>query len=391
MKYELRPYQKKAADAAVEFFKGKVDGNGLIIVPTGGGKSVIISDIAHRLDEPLLIFCPSREITLQNYEKMRNIDPYNCSVYSASVGQKEISRITFATIGSAMNHIQDFSIFRYVMVDEAHFVNSQGGMYEKFIHAENRRVVGLTATPFRLGRGMNGMSMLKFLTRTRPRIFDKVLYCCQVSELLAKGFLANLKYFDLTAINLDMVKTNSTGADYDEKSLKAEYERSGFYDKLTTATLRVLSPKSGIPRKGVLVFTRFTEEADKLVNKLKLVGIQAAIVTADTKKNEREQILEEFKNGEIKVVANVGILTTGFDYPELDTIVMGRPTKSLSLWYQCVGRAIRPYKGKEGWVIDLCGTYRRFGSVADLKIECPYGSVKWAVYSKGRQLTNVSF
>ena len=388
---ELRPYQKKAADAAVSFFQGKVGGNGLIIVPTGGGKSHIISNIAYRLDEPLLVFCPSREITLQNFEKMQNIDPFSCSVYSASVGQKEISKMTFATIGSVINHINDFAMFRYVIVDEAHFVNSRGGMYEKFIHAENRKVVGLTATPFRLGKGMEGMSILKFLTRTRPRIFDKVLYCCQVSELLAKGYLADLKYFDLTAINLDMVKTNSTGADYDEKSLKAEYLRSGFYDKLTTATLRVLKPKSGMPRKGVLVFTRFTEEAEKLVQKLKIIGIQAAIVTATTPKKERQQILAGFKKGAIKVVANVGILVTGFDYPELDTIIMARPTKSLSMWYQIVGRALRPFKGKEGWVIDLCGTYRRFGTVADLKIECPAGTSKWAVYSRGRQLTNISF
>lgn len=391
MEIRLREYQQKSADAAVDFFKSKSEGGGLIVVPTGGGKSHIIANIAHRLDEPLLVFCPSREITLQNFEKMRDIDPFNCSVYSASVGRKEISKITFATIGSAINHIDDFSAFRYVIVDEAHFVNSKGGMYEEFIRVVQRKVVGLTATPFRLGKGMEGMSMLKFLTRTRPRIFDRVLYCCQVSELLAKGYLAQLSYYDLTAINLEMVKTNSTGADYDEKSLKEEYERSGFYDKLTTTTLRVLKPKNGIPRKGVLVFTRFTEEADNLVEKLKMKGVRAAIVTGETPKKGREKLLEDFKSGNIKVIANVGVLTTGFDYPELDTVILGRPTKSLALYYQCVGRAIRPYKGKEGWIIDLCGTYRRFGAVSDLKIECPPGTSKWAVYSKGRQLTNVSF
>ena len=91
------------------------------------------------------------------------------------------------------------------------------------------------------------------------------------------------------------------------------------------------------------------------------------------------------------MVSNVGTLTTGFDYPELDTIILARPTKSLALYYQMVGRAIRPHKGKEGWVVDLGGSYRRFGNVADLRIECPAGTSKWAVYSRGRQLTNVSF
>jgi len=375
----------------VAAFTSKQESNGLLILPTGAGKSLVIADIAHRLEGPLLILQPSKEILEQNFAKLQSYGIWDSSIYSASVGYKEINRITFATIGSVMNHMDDFAHFKNVMIDECHYVNSKGGMYEEFIHAVPRKVVGLTATPYRLGRGAEGMSMLKFLTRTKPRIFSRVLYCCQISELLAKGYLAQLSYYDLTAINLEMVKSNSTGADYDEKSLKEEYERSGFYDKLTTTTLRVLKPKSGIPRKGVLVFTRFTEEADNLVEKLMVKGIRAAIVTGETPKRERENMLEDFKSGKIQVIANVGVLTTGFDYPELDTIILGRPTKSLALYYQMVGRAIRPHQGKDGWVIDLGGTYRRFGAVADLRIDCPPGSSKWAVYSRGRQLTNVSF
>ena len=391
MRYQLRPYQKQASDAAVAAFTSKQESNGLLILPTGAGKSLVIADIAHRLEGPLLILQPSKEILEQNFAKLQSYGIWDSSIYSASVGYKEINRITFATIGSVMNHMDDFAHFKNVMIDECHYVNSKGGMYEEFIHAVPRKVIGLTATPYRLGRGAEGMSMLKFLTRTKPRIFSRVLYCCQISELLAKGYLAQLSYYDLTAINLEMVKSNSTGADYDEKSLKEEYERSGFYDKLTTTTLRVLKPKSGIPRKGVLVFTRFTEEADNLVEKLMVKGIRAAIVTGETPKRERENMLEDFKSGKIQVIANVGVLTTGFDYPELDTIILGRPTKSLALYYQMVGRAIRPHQGKDGWVIDLGGTYRRFGAVADLRIDCPPGSSKWAVYSRGRQLTNVSF
>lgn len=380
-----------ASDAAVSAFTSERKGNGLLILPTGAGKSLVIADIAHRLDGPLLILQPSKEILEQNFAKLQSYGCWDCSIYSASVGRKEINRITFATIGSVMNHMDDFAHFENVMIDECHGVNSKEGQYEKFLHAVPRKVVGLTATPYRLGKGPNGMSMLKFLTRTRPRIFDHVLYYCQISELLAKGYLAQLSYYDLTAIRLEMVKSNSTGADYDEKSLKLEYERSGFYDKLTTTTLRVLKPKSGVPRKGVLVFTRFIEEAEILVEKLKIKNIRAAIVTGETPKKEREDILADFKAGTIKVVANVGTLTTGFDYPALDTIILGRPTKSLSLYYQMVGRAIRPFNGKDGWVIDLGGSYRRFGAVSDLRIECPPGSQRWIVTSRGRQLTNIAF
>lgn len=391
MMYQLRTYQKQASDAAVASFTSRGRGNGLLILPTGAGKSLVIADIAHRLDGPLLILQPSKEILEQNFAKLQSYGEWDCGAYSASVGCKDIRRITFATIGSVMNHMADFSHFKNVIIDECHCVNSTGGMYEKFIHSEDRKVVGLTATPYRLGRGMEGMSMLKFLTRTRPRVFTNVLYCCQVSELLAKGYLANLSYYDLTAIDLKMVRSNSTGADYDEQSLLEEYERVGFYDKLTTTTLRVLRPKNGIPRKGVLVFTRFIREADELVGKLISKGIKSAIVTGETPKKERERIIRGFKNGDIKVVANVGTLTTGFDYPELDTIILARPTKSLALYYQMIGRSIRPCKGKNGWVIDLGGSLRRFGKVSDLRIECPVGTSKWIVTSKGRQLTNINF
>lgn len=392
MAYTLRPYQKEASDAAVRAFTGKTKKNGLLILPTGAGKSLVVADIASRLDSPLLIFNPSKEILEQNFAKLQNYGIFDCGCYSASVGCKDIKRITFATIGSVMNHMQDFQHFKYVLVDECHLINAKGGQYKTFFEAADRQVIGLTATPYRLGKGFNGTSMLKFLTRTRPRIFDEVLYYCQISELLTKGYLADLQYFDCTQLDMTNVTSNSTGADYDDNSLKLEYERSGFYDQLTSTTLRVLKPKSKIPRKGILVFTRFTEEAEKLTNRLQSKGINAAIVTGETPKKERENILEKFKDGIIKVVSNVGVLTTGFDYPALDTVILARPTKSLSLYYQMVGRAIRPCKGKDGWVIDLGGSYRLFGKVSDLKIDLEVpNSTRWCIKSLGKQLTNVSF
>lgn len=389
MMYTLRSYQKQASDAAVRAFTKQKDKNGIIVLPTGGGKSLVIADIASRLDSPLLVFQPSKEILEQNFSKLQSYDILDCGVYSASVGCKDINRITFATIGSVMNHMEDFDCFKNIIVDECHYVNSKAGQYKQFIEAKNRRVVGLTATPYRLDRVGMG-SVLKFLTRTRPRIFSSVLYCCQVGDLLAKGYLANLNYYDLTTLDLRNVKSNSTGINYDEKSLLAEYDRSGFYDKLSNTVIKVMHPKSGVPRKGILVFTAFTREARELTDKLKSIGVQAAIVTGETPKKEREDILSRFKSGEIKVVSNVGVLTTGFDYPELDTIILARPTKSLGLYYQMIGRAIRPSKDKDGWIVDLSGTYRRFGKVSDLIINHPVGSTKWAVWSRGRMLTNVA-
>lgn len=391
MKYVLREYQRNASIAAVRAFTDKKANNGLLILPTGAGKSLVIADIASKLDGPLLILQPSKEILEQNFAKLQSYGCWDASIYSASVGYKDINRITFATIGSVMNHMDDFAHFKNVMIDECHYVNSKAGQYKKFLESADRRVVGLTATPYRLCSYQGG-SMLKFLTITKPRIFSDVLYFCQISDLLGKGYLANLHYYDCTKLDMSKVRPNSTGADFDEKSLKLEYERVGFKDQLASTTVRVLHPKNGVPRNGVLVFTRFIDEADVLVKRLKSVCINAAIVTGETPKKEREDILAQFKSGRIKVVANVGTLTTGFDYPELDTVILARPTKSLALYYQMVGRAIRPCKGKEGWIVDLGGSYKRFGNVAELKIGLEYGSrQKWAVYSQGKQLTNVLF
>ena len=376
-----------------EYFGFTLDGNHLycdnqFFIHHNSGKSLVIADIASRIEGPLLVFQPSKEILQQNFAKLQSYGIFDCGCYSASVGSKDINRITFATIGSVMNHVRDFDCFKNVIIDECHYVNSKAGQYKQFIEAKNRQVIGLTATPYRLDRTEGG-SILKFLTRTRPRIFSKVIYCCQIGELLSKGFLAELHYYDLTTLDLRRVRSNSTGADYDEKSLLAEYERSGFYDKLSNTVVKVMQPKSGIPRNGILVFTAFTKEARQLVDKLQTLGVNAAIVTGETPKKEREEILDRFKRREIKVVANVGVLTTGFDHPALDTVILARPTKSLGLYYQMVGRAIRPFQGKEGWIVDLSGNYRRFGNVADLFISKPPGTTKWAVYSRGIQLTNV--
>lgn len=394
MKYKLRPYQQKAANAAINSFMrgGK---NGLLILPTGAGKSLVIAAIARSMMSPLLVFCPSKEILEQNYEKMKSYGIDNLGVYSASFNQKEKRKITLATIGSVHNHLKDFRPYKYIIIDEAHQVNAKGGMYEEFIHDRpDRCVVGLTATPYRLSSSFNGGHELKFLTRTRPRIFSEVLYYCQIKDLLYQGFLADLRYFDLSkyiSFDINRVRLNRSGTEYDDESLKLEIKRSDFAADLENWTIRSLHPNDGSTRNGVLVFTRFVAESQHLVDKLLSKGIRAAIVTGDTPKKERERIVSEFKSRRIRVVANAGVFSTGFDYPELDTIIMARPTNSLALWYQCVGRAIRPFDGKVGWVLDMCGTYRKFGAVSDLTIECPPNTQKWAIISRGRQLTNTPF
>ena len=385
----LRDYQKAASDKAVAFFKDKnKKSNGVMVLPTGAGKSIVIADIAHRLNDYVLIFCPSREIVEQNFKKLCSYGILDCSIYSASFNSKEISRITFATIGSVKSHPELFAHFKNIIVDECHLVNPIEGMYKDFFDAVKCKVLGLTATPYRLSSSRDFGSMLKFITRTKPHVFSKVIYHVQVSTLLDMGYLSKVNYYPMnpTGWNELNLKINTTGADYTDKSVQKEYERIDFYSYIVHIVQRLMNPKAGGKRKGILVFTRFLKEAERLT--MSIPG--CVIVSGDTPKKERERILEMFKVGEIPVVANVGVLTTGFDYPELDTVVMARPTMSLAMYYQIVGRCIRPYKGKTAWFVDLCGNINRFGEVSDLHLK-DTGNGKWAVFSKGRQLTNVRF
>ncbi len=325
----------------------------------------------------------------QNLSKLQSYG-YQGSVYSASKGRTEVSNITFATIGSVVGKASLFENFRYIIVDECDLVNSEEGMYKTFLSAlmeRKAKVLGLTATPYRLFSDASG-SMLQFITMTHPRIFKELIYCVQNRTLFDAGYLAKMEYVSVNGFDRGRLEINSTGADYTDDSVERYYRSINFPDKVAQVVERQMQT-----RKNGLIFTRFVDEARYLANNLE--GI--AIVTGETPKKERERTLEAFKAGDVWGVANVGVLTVGFDHPELETIFMARPTKSLRLYYQMAGRGIRPHKDKACCrVVDMCGNFKEFGRLEDLEIGrevAPYGSRydqdRWFVASNGRQLTNV--
>lgn len=383
MEYKLRDYQQQAVETAVRFFGSPTKRNGIIVLPTGAGKSLVIANIAYRLDAPVIIFQPSREILEQNYNKLCSYGALGAGIFSASFNRREVCKITFATIGSVKNYTDYFRRFRYVIIDECHYVNAESGMYRDFIAATGCKVLGLTATPYRLYSSRFYGSMLRFLTRTRPRIFDDVLYYVDVATLLQRGYLAQMNYYQLNMINPATLRVNSTGADYTDASVRRAYAEAKFNDSLVNIIQRLLVAG----RTSILVFTRFIEEAEHLVESC---SGKAAVVSGNTPKAKREAILSAFKSKRLHVVANVGVLTTGFDFPELATVVLARPTMSLALYYQMCGRAIRPSGDKVSWIVDLCGNYKRFGRVDALRMGQPSPGI-WAVYSGNKQLTNVYF
>jgi len=380
--FQPRPYQTEAINAGVEFFNNKKkDFNAFQILPTGSGKSVVIANVAMGLEGKTIVFQPSKEILEQNYKKFVSYG-YRAGIYSASAGHKFIDRITFATIGSVIRKKHLFRDVKHIIIDECHLVNASDGMYHEFIHSiPEAKVLGMTATPYRLTAGFDG-AMLKFLNRTNPRIFNKCIYYIQNDVLFNAGHLAKLEYYDKTVIDRTMLQMNTSGTDFTESSLKSYYRKIDMPSKTVDMANRMLAK-----RKNLLVFCSLISEAQEVAK-----GIPGSVVlTGETESSLRDKILAQFKAGIIKCVLNVGVLTTGFDYPELEAVLIARSTMSLALYYQIVGRGMRPHKDKEScWICDLGGNIKYFGKIETMRvIEDDKG--KLSIWNNGKQLTNVTF
>ena len=381
MSFIPRPYQTEAIERGVEFFHAKKQFNAFEILPTGSGKSVVIANVAMGLPGRPIVFQPSKEILEQNFRKFTSYG-YRAGIYSASAGHKFIDKITFATIGSVIKKQHLFRDVEHIIIDECHLVNAKGGMYQEFINGlPHAKALGLTATPYRLTSSMEG-AQLKFINRTNPRIFNKCVYYIQNNTLFDAGHLAKLEYWDKTVIDRTMLQLNSTGTDFTDASLRSYYRKIDMPSKTIEFANRLLAK-----RKNLLVFCSLIDEAKEVAK-----GIPGAVVvTGDTLPSERSRILTQFKSGTIRCVINVGVLTTGFDYPELEAVLLARSTMSLALYYQIVGRAMRPHPEKESaWIVDLGGNYNYFGKIETMKIK-EDDKGKLSIWNNGKQLTNVNF
>ena len=377
---DLRPYQKEAVAAALS------TDNGLLVLPTGSGKSLVIAGIVNSLSGKTVIFQPNKEILEQNYAKIQHFGFEDATVFSASLGIKEVGKATFATIGSVMNQLHLFYGVETVVIDEAHLVNAKGGQYLEFIQAIGpKKIIGLTATPYRLHTNSFG-SQIKILTRTRPKVFRDIIHVTQTQELVENGFLHQPEFYNIGigSQHRNMLGINSSGSNFTESSVKRFLEFIGATDKIITCIEEGINNGA----QHLLVFTESLSDKEVVLRKLTAQGITAATVSGETPKKERTQLLNDFKSGKIQVMINVGVLTTGFDFPELDCLVIGRPTMSLSLWYQMVGRAVRPHPDKKCVLIyDVCGNYKTFGNPLEMRLEKTAGRL-WDIYDpKGRRLT----
>lgn len=379
----LRDYQDETVIKTVRYLKGGGTG-GLVILPTGSGKSLVIAAIIKELNAKVLVLQPSKEILTQNFAKYRAYGFY-ASVFSASLGRKEISKVVFATIGSIHKRTSLFQDFPYILIDECHLCSAKEGMFANFLAAmAHAKLCGLTASPYRLSTDGFGGSILKFLTRTRPRLFFNVVHFVQNKVLFDRGYLCKVVYYEMGGFDRSKIKKNTTGADFDEKSLRLYYDKVNLAGLLVKAVTRLAQI-----RRNVLVFVRYIKEAAWLASQIE----GAEYITGEMSAEKRDDILRRFKVNKLKILINCGVVAIGFDKPDLETVVLGKETMSLAAYYQWVGRGIRIDPDKsECWVVDLCGNIKTFGKVENLHIS-NQGGGKWIVSDSesGRQLTNEYF
>jgi DNA repair protein RadD len=364
----LRPYQQQALDKML--WSMSLEGNDICVVPTAGGKSLIIASLANSLNRNILILQPTKEILEQNYEKMLEYVPKEeIGIYSASMNSRDVKKYTFATIGSIYKVPELFQGFGVVIVDECNEIpiKNLSGMYGSFFKGIGKvKIFGFTATPYRLdatyewnnGELTAGVG-IKLINRMKPFFWSRIIFNLSVAELLEQKYLCPPTYIDKSVVTQADLPINASRSDYDLFGVEVVLE------KKKSQILQAIEYSKTIA-KSILVFCVSVKQAQDL----QAITPDSAVVTAKTDKQTREQIIKDFRGGKIKVVFNCSVMTRGFDYPALECVILARPTQSLGLYVQMVGRVLRISEGKKtGYVIDLTNTVRKLGRVETIKID----------------------
>ena len=379
---KLRDYQLEPVAIGIEFFNTPKMAPSIIVAPTAFGKSIVIAYIAKGINEKVLVIQPSKELLEQNYNKLINLGG-KASIYSASMGEKEIGDITYATIGSIINiawKFRELGITKVIIDERDRYPRDKNGQLRKFIDGmKATHVLGLTATPLKLQTNMSETgpySKLVMLTNRSKHgaFFKHIIHVSQIEEIVKMGFWAPLEYQSYD-FNTGALVYNSSGAEYTNDSIARAYENQNLQDKIVKKVRELQD------RKSILIAVPTIEQATQLAGKIP----SAAVVHGETPTGERNRIIEEFRNQKIRVIVQVNVLTVGFDYPELDCLITGRPTASISWWYQFVGRGTRIHDNKQNClVVDFVGAVDKFGKVESLYYKEDEDGI-WELYGENKK------
>ncbi len=364
----LRQYQQDAIDATYAYLRAGT-GNPCIVIPTGGGKTPILaticSDAVNKWSGRVMVVTHVKELLEQAADKIRTIAPdVPVGIYSAGLGRRDLDyAVTIAGIQSIYKRADEVGAIDLVIIDEAHLIPPDGeGMYRQFLRdlkarVPHLRVIGLTATPYRMKSGdLCGPG----------NMLDDVSYEVGVRDLITQGFLCPLRS-KAGAMKADTSNLHTRAGEF----IAAEVDELMSEHELVQAACAEIVA-IGEFRKSALLFCSSVEHCLQVRDTIQGLGEECGIVTGATHADERAATLERFKTGDLKYLANVNVLTTGFDAPNIDLIALLRPTLSPGLYYQMVGRGFRTFEGKKDCIVlDYGENVMRHGPVDAIKIRKP--------------------
>lgn len=361
--FKLRDYQSEAVAATLKHFR-KTNESAVIVLPTGSGKSLVIAELARLAKRKILVLTHVKELVEQNQQKYQSYG-LTAGIYSAGLKQKNTQyQVTFASIQSVARNLDRFQHdYSLIIIDECHRVNlnnpdeESSNQYQQVISQlksvnPDLKLLGLTATPYRLGMGWIYCKHYRGIVRSEsPRPFEHCIYELPLRHLIKRKFLTPPKLVDATIEHYDFssLLPNTVG-EYNRSDLNQLFSKN---HRITQGIIEQVVELS-TERQGVMIFAATVEHAEEIFNYLPLQT--SALITGATENKQRDQLINDFKSKKLKYLVNVSVLTTGFDAPHVDLIAILRPTQSVSLYQQIIGRGLRLSEGKEDClVIDYTG------------------------------------
>src|SRR3990172_5721821 len=365
---ELRPYQLEAVEAIYRHLRER-DDNPCVVLPTAAGKSLVMAqvckDAVSRWGGRVLILAHVKELLEQTRDKIQRVAPemwMKTGIYSAGLKSRDTEcPIIVAGIQSVYKRACEFDPFDLIIIDEAHLVQPEGdGMYRTFLEDArkvnpNVRLIGLTATPFRMKSGM---------ICAPENVLNDVCYEVGVKELILQGYLCPL----ITKAGREKIDTSGLHVRAGEFVAGEVEDLMNTADRVESACREIIEQTGS--RSSVLIFAAGVAHGQRIAEVLRgKFGTRVGTVFGDTLDFERDRVVSEFKAGELKYLVNVNVLTTGFDAPNIDCVAMVRPTHSPGLFSQMVGRGFRLDPGKENCIVlDFGGNVLRHGPVDAIRI-----------------------
>lgn len=366
---QLRPYQQTAINCAWQWMRTNT-GNPAIVIPTGGGKSPIMGAMARQVAEAggrVGVLAHVKELVSQNHDKLRAIWPEaRAGIYAASMRRRDrFEPILVMQIQSVAKRAAQLGRFDLLLIDEAHRVPLKGdGLYLQFIDECRRwnpdlRVVGLTATPYRLQGAAVPVC-------GPDNVLQAIAYEARIGELIEQGYLSKLTS-RAGGARADLSGVHTRGGEYIEAELARAVDRT---ELVEAACDEIVAHAKD--RRALIVFAVTVQHAEHVCAALKARGVATGIVHGAQATGERNAAIAQFQRGKLRALVNVNVLSEGFDAPHIDCVAMLRPTKSPGLYYQQVGRGLRLADGKtDCLVLDFAGNTLEHGPVDAIRVSAP--------------------